>query len=72
MIEESVTISIEKFEDLLRCKFRLEFLEETIDGIRADKFQAETEYRKYRELYEAKLKQEAEEMRKKGPANNED
>ena len=72
MIEESVTISIEKFEDLLRCKFKLEFLEESIEEIRADKFQAETECRKYKELYETKLKQEAEEIRKKGLANNED
>lgn len=70
-MEDKVTISIEKFEELLRCKFKLEFLEEVIGEMRADKYQAEVECRKYRELYEAKLKQEAEEFRERAKRNDE-
>lgn len=36
-----------------------------------DKYQAETECGKYRKLYEAKLKQEAEEMKERKPGDDE-
>ena len=62
IVEDKVKISIQEFEELLYCKFKLEIIEKEMEDLKTEKYRAEVECVKYQELYEAKLRQEATEI----------